>query len=90
MTTNEDLRNMVLSIEEFPYRDRAERLADMITRGITIAAEKGETVFKTIIQGPMLLADMVFKRVKKRFPETLLEFEKENDEIIKVSLSWAL
>ena len=90
MTTNEDLRNMVLSIEEFPYRDRAERLADMITRGITIAAEKGETVFKTIIQGPMLLADMVFKRVKKRFPETLLEFEKENDEIVKVSLSWAL
>ena len=90
MTTNEDLRNMVLSIEEFPYRDRAERLADMITRGITIAAEKGETVFKTMIQGPMLLADMVFKRVKKRFPETLLEFEKENDEIVKVSLSWAL
>ena len=90
MTTNEDLRNMVLSIEEFPYRDRAERLADMITRGITIAAERGETVFKTIIQGPMLLADMVFKRVKRRFPETLLEFEKENDEIIKVSLSWAL
>jgi len=90
MTTNEDLRNMVLSVEEFPYRDRAERLADMITRGITIAAEKGETVFKTMIQGPMLLGEMVFKRVKKRFPETLLEFEKENDEIIKVSLSWAL
>jgi hypothetical protein len=90
MTTNQELRNMILSLEEFPYRDRAERLADMITRGITIAAEKGEVVFKTIIQGPMLLAEMVFKRVKKRFPEVFLEFEKENDEIIKVSLSWAL
>lgn len=89
MTTNEDLRNMILSLEEFPYRDRAERLTEMITRGITIAAERGETVFKTIIQGPMVLVDMVFKRVKKRFPEMFLEYERENDEIVKVSLSWA-